>query len=152
MKWFLGINEAGTQHELGLHAQIAVSSALRCTSLEPNLLYTGHHNEVTEWMKARGVRVIDVKIRFENEIERLARQGIYPRALIGHWLRSQICLLEMADEFVIYTDCDVCFVSDPAFSEVRPGYFACAPEFKADNWNYCNAGVMVMNVPALRRT
>ena len=33
---------------------------------------------------------------------------------------------------------------------VHPSYFACAPEFRQENWNYVNTGVMVINVPALR--
>lgn len=152
MKWYLGLNEAGTHSELGLHARIAVSSALSRTDLEPHLLYTGARNDFTEWMEARGVRVIDVDIRFENEINVLAAQGRYPKALLGHWLRSQICLLETVDEFVAYTDCDVLFVRHPDFGHIRPEYFACAPEFKVDNWNYCNTGAMVINVPSLRRT
>jgi hypothetical protein len=106
MKWYLGLNEAGTHSELGLHAQIAVSSALSRTDLKPHLLYTGARNDFTEWMEMRGVIVIDVEIGFENEINLLAAQGLYPKALLGHWLRSQICLLEMVDEFVAYTDCE----------------------------------------------
>jgi hypothetical protein len=129
MKWYLGINEAGTHNELGLHARIAVSSALSRTDLEPRLLYTGARNAFTEWMEARGVMVIDVEIRFEKEINFLAAQGLYPKALLGHWLRSQICLLEMGDEFVVYTDCDVLFVEQPDFGRIHPEYFACAPEF-----------------------
>ena len=107
MKWYLGLNEAGTHNELGLHAQIAVSSALARTDLKPHLLYTGTRNGFTEWMEARGVMVIDVEIRFAKELNSLAAQGLYPEALLGHWLRSQICLLETVDEFVAYTDCDV---------------------------------------------
>ena len=147
----LGINEAGTHNELGLHARIAVSSALSRTDLEPRLLYTGARNAFTEWMEARGVRVIDVELDSRrNQV--LAAQGLYPKALLGHWLRSQICLLEMGDEFVVYTDCDVLFVEQPDFGHNRPEYFACAPEFKVDNWNYCNTGVMIINVPSLRRS
>ena len=56
------------------------------------------------------------------------------------------------DEYVAYTDCDVMFTA--SFSETlaaqRPRYLSVAPEFKIDDWENMNSGVMVMNVEALR--
>jgi len=39
-------------------------------------------------MEMRGVIVIDVEIGFENEINLLAAQGLYPKAVTGAELRA----------------------------------------------------------------
>ena len=58
--------------------------------------------------------------------------------------------VEQQHEFVLYTDCDVVFLKPVNWPAIRPKLFAAAPEFHADNWNYFNSGVMVLNVPAMR--
>lgn len=70
----------------------------------------------------------------------------------GTYLRFDVPFLETEDDFVLYTDCDVMFLNSIDLASCRPRFFACAPEFEVDNWTYCNAGVMVMNVEAMRRT
>jgi hypothetical protein len=150
VKWYFAINEAGARGEVGWHAKLAALSALQRTGLEPVLLHTGAPGPLTAWMESRGVRVLNVHLPFEQQIAELEARGRYSSAFLGHWLRSMICLLENTDQFVLYTDCDVVFMSDPDLGDVRPAYFACAPEFQRDNWNYVNTGVMVLNVPALK--
>ncbi len=150
MKWYFAINEAGARSEVGWHARLATLSALQRTTLEPTLLYAGQPCALTAWMESHGVRVLTVHPPFEQRIAELEARGRYSTALLGHWLRSMICLLENTDQFVLYTDCDVVFMSDPKLGDVRPACFACAPEFRQDNWNYVNTGVMVINVPALK--
>jgi hypothetical protein len=150
VKWYFAINEAGALGEVGWHARLAVLSALQRTSLDPVLLHTGAPGPLTAWMESRGVRVLNVHPPFERQIAELDARGRYSSAFLGHWLRSMICLLENTDQFVLYTDCDVVFISDPKLGDVRPACFASAPEFRRDNWNYVNTGVMVINVPALK--
>lgn len=150
-KWYFAINEAGAASGLGLHAKLAVLSALRAGGLSPHLLYMGAHGAFTEWMEERGVAVIDVSLTFMPTFEAAARAGRHPAGFSGHWLRTGICLLERTDEFVLYTDCDVIFRRTPDLAELRPEFIACAPEFRPDRWDYFNSGVMVINVPALRR-
>jgi hypothetical protein len=150
VKWYFAINEAGAGGEVGWHAKLAALSALQRTSLDPTLLYTGRPCALTEWMNLHGIRVLNVRPPFEQRIAELSARGRYSTAFLGHWLRSIICLLESTDSFVLYTDCDVVFLSDPMLSGVHPSCFACAPEFRQENWNYVNTGVMVINVPALR--
>jgi len=150
VKWYFAINEAGAGGEVGWHAKLAALSAFRRTNLEPTLLYTGRRCALTDWMNLHGIRVLNVRPPFEQRIAELCARGRYSTALLGHWLRSIVCLLESTDSFVLYTDCDVVFLSDPMLDGVHPSYFACAPEFRQENWNYGNTGVMVINVPALR--
>jgi hypothetical protein len=150
VKWYFAINDAGAAGEVGWHARLAVLSALQRTTLEPTLLYTGRPCALTDWMTLHGIRVLNVRLPFEQRIAELAALGRYSTAFLGHWLRSMVCLLEGTDQFVLYTDCDVVFLSDPMLNGVRPACFACAPEFRQENWNYVNTGVMVMNLPALR--
>lgn len=150
LKWYFAINEAGAGGEVGWHARLAALSALRRTSLEPTLLYTGRPSTLTDWMTSRGIPVLTIRLPFEQRIADMAARGRYSAALLGHWLRSMICQLQTTDPFVLYTDCDVVFLSDPMLSGLRPACFACGPEFRQDNWNYVNTGVMLINVAALR--
>jgi hypothetical protein len=62
----------------------------------------------------------------------------------------EVCNVEADDEFVLYTDVDVAFQRPIDLSSVRPSLFACAPQFHPNDWSYFNAGVMLMNIPALR--
>jgi len=52
---------------------------------------------------------------------------------------------------VLYTDVDVLFRRDVARTRIRPRIVACAPEFEPDEYAYFNSGVMIINVPALRK-
>lgn len=150
LKWYFAANESGSEGPGGLHARLAVLSALQNTQLRPHLVTSGFRNEFTDWMERRGVRVLDASQPLKPAIEEADRAGRYSRAYLGHWLRCEIPALEREDEFVLYTDYDVVFLRPPALRAVRPACFACAPEFRVDGWNYVNTGVMLMNVPALR--
>jgi Glycosyl transferase family 8 len=151
MKWYFAINEDGSGGQTGMHAKLAVLSARRNTTLDPHLVYSGQENDFTRWMTDHGVTVRRINLTFEAEIHALARAGLYSATYLGHWLRTAVCLLNREDRFVVYTDCDVVFLREPDFGGVGPDRFACAPEFRRDGANYFNSGVMVMNLPALRR-
>ena len=151
MKWYFALNEAGTTGGIGLHARLAVLSARKVGGLDPHLMYYGRRNAFTAWMEAEGVRVIDTAPTFLDALTQAERAGRHPPHFAGHWLRTGACLLEKTDPFILYTDCDVIFRRKMNFSGCRPDTIACAPEFKADNWNYFNSGVMVQNVERLRR-
>ncbi len=151
MKWYFAINEAGAAAGLGLHARLAVLSALRAGGLAPHLLYLGKRGAFTDWMAAHDVAIIDYAPTFLPAFEAAVRAGRHPAGFAGHWLRTGICLIEQEQEFVLYTDCDVVFRRAPDLDAIRPDFIACGPEFRPDRWDYFNSGVMVMNVPALRR-
>lgn len=151
IKWYFAINEAGANGWLGLHAKLAVISAARAGGLAPHLLYLGERGEFTDWMTAHGVAVIDAQPTFMPALAAAMAAGRHPPTFAGHWLRTAICLLERSEQFVLYTDCDVIFRRSPDVSQLRPDFLAAAPEFQPDRWDYFNSGVMVLNVPALRR-
>jgi hypothetical protein len=147
MKWYFGINEAATTGMLGNEARMAVVSARNHTMMSPHLLYYRSRNDFTDWMEHQGVTIHDVRPALADVIYQMEAQGCYSSAFMGHWLRAEICQIEKDDEFVLYTDCDVIFAKSFTFD--KPSLIACAPEFKRDNWNYFNSGVMIINVPAL---
>jgi hypothetical protein len=149
MKWYFALNEEGTTGGVGLHARFAILSAIRNTALRPYLLYIGQRNDFTEWAESKGVTVVDSDLPYIDTIISLVEQGRYTMGTCGHWLRTNICRTEQSDEFVLYTDVDVLFRKNPELDQIRPTYFAAAPEFRKYSWNYFNAGVMLVNVPGL---
>jgi len=152
LRWYFALDEAGANGQTGADAKTAVLTARAAGGLEPFLLYHGNRNDFTAWMTRHGVTVIDAAPRFLETIRKAQAAGTYKPHSIGHWLRVAIPQLETAHEFVLYTDCDVIFLKPENWSAIRPKIFAAAPEFKKDNWNYFNSGVMVLNVPAMRQT
>lgn len=150
MKWYLALNEGGTRGDIGLHTKLAVLSAMKHTDLTPYLLYSGSRNSFTSWLETRGVRIIDSQLPYISVIEELTAAGRYHMLTVGHWLRTNVCLEDHDDDYVFYTDVDVLFLKQPDLEAIRPHYFAAAPEFDRDSWNYFNAGVMVMNPRHMR--
>lgn len=150
MKWYTGLNEAGTEGASGFHLKLAVLSAKRMTSLIPKIVYHGQRNHFTKWLEDHGVEIFDYQLPFTDLIESLARDKRYSRHLVGHWLRTAICHIEKEDEHVLYTDVDVFFQRSPEVEIIHPELFSAAPEFRINFWNYFNSGVMVMNVERLR--
>ena len=152
MRWYFATDSAGGMGQTGELARLAVLSARAVGGLEPVLLYHGARTAFTEWMEQHGVQVCDVSPDFITAIEQAQAAGTYKAHSIGHWLRIAIPEVEREREFVLYTDCDVIFLRSSDWNMIRPKVFAAAPEFKPDAWNYFNAGVMVLNVPAMRAT
>lgn len=152
MKWFFALDEKGTKGNTALHTRMAVLSAKANTHLIPHLLYDGTRNEFTEWLESQGVTVIPSILPYKHVMESLSKDGRYSMAFLGHWQRTNICLLELDDPFVLYTDVDVVFSKDPSLGALKPQFFSAAPEFKKDSWNYFNSGVLLMNLPNLRDT
>lgn len=147
-KWYFAINPRGFA---GSYEQIAVAvrSARRNTELMPICLYNGDDPSHVEMLKRLGVEtVIQHRSSFEDDL-RLGYKDDFNK-FSGHWLRVDIPLIEDTEELVLYTDTDVMFLAEPAV-EQAPRLLSAAPEFDMDNWGYFNSGVMVMNVPALRR-
>ena len=150
MHWYFAIDEAGGLGGAGALAKLAVLTARAAGGLRPHLLYYGNPNGFTAWMEANGVTVIETAPSFIAEIEAAEAAGAYKAHSIGHWLRVAVPLVERAEELVLYTDCDVIFLRPFDLGRMRPRMLAAAPEFRKDNWNYFNAGVMLMNIPAMR--
>jgi hypothetical protein len=152
MRWYFAIDEAGGLREAGEHAKLAVRSAAAQGGLQPCLLYHGRPTDFTDWMTRQGVSVIQTRPGFLDKMQDAEAAGHYKAHSIGHWLRVAIPQVEQQEEFVLYTDCDVVFLRPQNWADIRPRVFAAAPEFQRANWNYVNSGVMVINVPAMRRS
>ncbi len=152
MRWYFALDQPGADGQTGEDAKTAVRSALTVGGLEPCLLYHGARNAFCAWMERHGVRVIDAAPSFLDTIRQAQAAGTYRPHSIGHWLRVAIPQIEQHHDHVLYTDCDVIFLKRFDWERIRPRVFAAAPAFRQDNWNYFNAGVMVLNVPAMRAT
>ncbi|MGC9269694.1 glycosyltransferase [Acidiphilium sp.] len=150
MRWYFAIDEAGTRSEAGDLAKLAVQSRALCPGLEPRLLYHGARNDFTRWMSDAGVVVIDAVPPCLEAMQAATARGSFRAHSLGHWLRLAIPLIDHDAEFVLYTDCDIVFLRPIDFTAIRPAIFAAAPEFAPDAWNYFNAGVMVLNLAAMR--
>lgn len=130
----------------------AVRSAIANTTLEPHFIYDGEPDELTEWLENNGVTVIYHRVSFYNKIE----ENFLPESLhipSGAYLRCDIPALNSEDEYVLYTDCDVIFLRDVNFENIpKPKFFACSSQFNKRDFADFNTGVMVMNLPSLRKS
>ena len=158
-KWFFALSEASLghpDHDWQSLIRTAVASARAHTSLEPIFLYDGAASSFTAELQAAGVIVVHHQLSYlPNIVQRWHAIGHPPDAMklaiiAGAYLRTEIPNLGYDDEFVLYTDCDVLFLSDPDISRFRPQFFACAPQRYQNDPIDMNSGVMVMNVPAMR--
>ena len=151
MKWYFAINETGSLGPHGLYARLAIRTARKFTNLRPHMLYFGRPTGFTAWMEQQGVSIIPAKPSYIGAIYDAIAEGRYVRHHIGHWLRTEICNIDISDPFVLYTDVDVAFLKPIDMTAMKPEFFACAPEFEENNWSYFNSGVMLMNLAALRQ-
>jgi lipopolysaccharide biosynthesis glycosyltransferase len=134
-----------------------VHTALTHTSLRPRMLYDGHENAFTKWMRDRDVDVIFAKSYLKDELPRLSGliTPAYLTLLPGVFLRMELPSLAVRLEIenkVLYTDCDVMFRRDVAIElhHLACTYFAVAGEFEPDDYYNMNTGVMLMNLSRLR--
>lgn len=67
-------------------------------------------------------------------------------------MRLDIPFLEKDDQFVLYTDIDVMFLQSPSLDHLSPPILAAGPEFErnTEKMKYFNAGVLLMNIPAMQ--
>lgn len=156
MKWYFCLNEAGI---VGFAECVVASahSALQNTTLEPHLIFDGPPNQITEYLSSIGVIVHYHTNSFLNLIEGAKNQdGYSPSIARGAYLRFDIPVVDQSDDYVLYTDADVLFLSNPDLSQVKPELLAAAPEYALLDGKYkpyrkCfNSGVMVINLKKFR--
>ncbi len=160
MKWYFSITEetlnADPDHDFLGMIRVAVASARANTTLRPHLLYDGAPGPFTRELGASGVTVIHHRISFHDQLQRAQRRlrsewPDYMRTAAGAFLRLDIPNIESEDPFVLYTDCDVMFLADPALDDFRPTVFTVASQFDLyGHHKELNSGVMLMNVRRLR--
>ena len=159
MKWYFAISESSLgleSHDWPRLIKVAVASAQAHTSLQPRLLYDGQPNDLTRWMERRGVQIIHHRVPFLDAFEPLARGKEHGREWLamvaGTFLRIEIPQVEREQELVLYTDCDIMF--QPGFrldDLATPKFFAASGRKRLVRRPAINAGVMLINVPAMRR-
>jgi hypothetical protein len=140
--------------------QVAISSGQRYPALMPHVLYDGQPNWLTDWLAERDVPVWSVRSTFYEQLQSISRQRGQPAVTqigAGALLRVELPRItrerDVHDRYVLYTDVDVLVLADPTdtLSRLEPRYFAAAPEMNPTDLAPMNSGVMVMNLPALRR-
>jgi len=119
VKWYFAISEISLSRENsdwpGL-IKAAVRSARMNTTLKPHMLYNGEPNEFTNEIANLGVTIVPHRVSFYDAL--LSEKEKNPNFDLLSWsgahLRIEIPLIEKQDEIVLYTDCDVMFLKDPA--------------------------------------
>ena len=127
----------------------AVCSARLNTTLTPFMLYDGEESPFTAELRTLGVTIIHHRVSFYDKLA--ARDLGYLAIASGAFIRVELPEIDQEETLVLYTDCDVMFRSDPKFDTI-PSYFASAPQTSLDDYKHdMNTGVMLMNLPAMRR-
>lgn len=145
-KWYFSINERGFSNCLD-QMKVAIRSCLKNTRLIPHCIYAGGNVDHVKILEDMGVNVVPHRISIEDELRKAYREKY--DIFCGHWLRVDLPIIELQENFVLYTDTDVVFLKD--IPEIdAPEFLAAAPEFKIDDYSKFNSGVMLMNVNTLR--
>jgi lipopolysaccharide biosynthesis glycosyltransferase len=161
MQWFFALTEDSTAfRQYAEMIMVAVHTAKKFTTLEPNCIYDGAENEFTKWLTKHEVRIIRHKSFLREQLEELGRQKGNPHfaaALSGAF--SRVELPELVERpsgagRILYTDCDVIFLGEvvPELEANPCEYFAVAPESVQDDYANMNTGVMLMNTERLRKS
>jgi len=157
MKWYFSLSESSINRpEHGWRALVrtAVASAVKNTTLQPHMLYDGEESDFTAELRGMGVTVIPYRVSFYDALVNISPQKTvdYIGIATGVFPRVEIPIIEQDDDIVLFTDCDVIFRRDIEIAG-KPTFFAGAPQTsKTDYEGDLNAGVMLMNVKALRET
>jgi len=151
MCWAAGSNFR-TDHDWENLIRAALYSAKVNTTLEPVIVIDGEPSAFTEELKAAGAEVIFHKLSFQDALEQhYAGRGQNLHVYTGAFLRFDIPLIETRADYVLYTDCDVLFLTNPEFlPEEMPRYFAAAPQALPDDVADMNSGVMLINISNMR--
>jgi lipopolysaccharide biosynthesis glycosyltransferase len=159
MQWFFALTEDSTAfRQYAEMIMVAVHTAKKFTSLEPHCIYDGGENEFTEWLTRHEVRIVRHRSFVREQLEELGRQkGNQHLAAALSGAFSRVELPELVRKLggagrVLYTDCDVIFLSEvvPELEANGCEYFAVAPESVQDDYVNMNTGVMLMNTERLR--
>lgn len=161
MKWFFALNEKGNEFEdYAKMLKVAVCTAQKFTSLEPHFLYDGQENGLTEWLEKRNVTIFNARSFLYEQLKQIAEKRNDENFLAigaGAFLRTEIPKITLerniTDEYILYTDLDVMFLSEvvDSLEKMSPKYFAVAPEHLIDDYRQMNSGVMLMNLNNLRK-
>lgn len=150
-RWYFVTSREGST-TMAPEIRAAVSSAKLNTRLEPVCIHAGLDPDTRAFLVENGVELHELQVPFVDRMEaEIAPFEAFNRTICsGTYLKCFISLIEQRDELVLYTDIDVVFQRHPKSPEaVR--FLAACPEYDLHNWAYFNTGIMVLNVPNMRR-
>ena len=142
--------------------EVSLKSAAQNTTLDLYALYDGPDDgSCYELLKKYHVTIIKHRFSHEHCLDRLYPEDWKLRSfgkidsnekISGAFMRLDIPFVESQDEYVLYADIDVMFLSDIKLEELpHPRFLAAGPEFeKSLDMTYFNSGVLVLNVPNMR--
>lgn len=140
LKWIFSY-AVGSLEEVFDHVKVAVMSAKLNTDLVPYCLTNGD-DQVTEWLRLNNVHVIMQKLKWNKHLEKI-QSNTTAEAAYQLLARIDFPIHGWMDEYILYTDTDVMFLSDVKLQHFgkNPKYFMCGPET-----GRCDSGVMLFNV------
>ena len=151
MKWYACLN-APALDRYAEHLRVAVRTAIDIAGLEPHIVFDGEEDRLRAVLgHDEAVHIHRRRSGLIDAIEATPETPGWSRVVAaGALLRLDIPLIETADEFVLYTDCDVLFARSVELSPLRPRLLAAAPMHEPHEWSQLCSGVLLLNVPAMR--
>ena len=164
LPWVFTCNSWSRDYEYMLKP--AVISAISHKTLHPVCVFSGDtRSHIFRWLSRHGVQMIVrnpawaglLEKRLNKSAENLHHSHLYANSdmAVGTWQRMDVPLLPQLSqyEYILLTDSDVFFrkpLTLESFNLPLPLTIGMAPEM-SDEFPF-NAGVMLINVPALRST
>lgn len=151
MYWFSGINNHNKKlyHDYIKMYKVAVITAKQTNpQLKPVLVVDGENDQFINELSDMGVQIINYRVRFYDILKNHYKDdtiayGAFIRIDIPHICKE----LLIEDDYILYTDNDVMFMSDISdLKKLTPEYYSCAGEFeKITTYLGSNTGVMILN-------
>lgn len=165
MKCYLALTAPADENDIYVNLlEVALKSARLYTTLDLYVLYDGPSNHrCCKILYKYGVNIINHRFSHYKYMEKVypkewmnntLKKSIDYDKIAGTFMRLDIPFIETEEEFVLYVDIDVIFMKDIQLDELpRPEYLAAAPEFLKDisKMEYFNAGILLLNVPNMRK-
>ena len=168
LKWVFTVN-GDASRTFTEATQVAVASAIKNTQLAPVCVHIGPFGRLANWLQQQvGVRIIPHDPTWVQSIElaaKAARQHkdtstnyLDARMMLATFARFDISTLGFVDKYLLYADVDVLFVAPVTLLDFlpAPAFYATGTELVDEAMSsgiaFGNAGVMLMNVEAMRRT
>lgn len=134
-----------------------INSLIQNTLLKSHFIYDGKQDELTKWLKSKGVKVIFHQSSLKNWLlnPRNKRGGYNAMTACGAYLKldSAIIAKELGyTGIILYTDCDILFnegfnIKDSDLQNIK--YFSVAKEFCYSETNRLfNTGVIFIDIDA----
>jgi|688.fasta_scaffold392233_2 lipopolysaccharide biosynthesis glycosyltransferase len=154
MYWFSGLNNHNKESYydyIKMYTVAVITAKETNPFIKPYLILDGTFDDKISKLINLGVTVIPHESSFKKEISEHYKNEFERNIAFGAFLRvdiPKICkTLNIEDDFILYTDNDVMFMSDVSdLKKLKPKYFLSSGEFvKSFNGYQINSGVMWIN-------